>query len=258
MYATPSLTNSDLHDSCLSSFPDYFTPPRDFTVDETMVRFKGRSTWKTVIKGKPTPIGYKVYTLASHGYLLHFDVYKGKGGHATRQGVIHHTVTQLVTRWSNTNRILFLDNLYTSPALCRHLLRIGIRSCGTLRPNRTGLPSDLRAAMKEVQVGQTRSWQSDQLGCLVWCDKRPVLMLSTHHTVVDMVTLTENRGPNHPPTVTKPQVALDYNVGKCHVDTVDQLRQYYAMHMKSIKNGYTCLHTVASGHQGSHHPVRLP
>jgi hypothetical protein len=183
-----------LHDSCLSSFPDYFTPPRDFTVDETMVRFKGRSAWKTVIKGKPTPIGYKVYTLASHGYLLNFDVYKGKGGYATRQGVIHHTVTQLVTRWSNANRILFLDNLYTSPALCRHLLRIGIRSCGTLRPNRTGLPSDLRAAMKELQVGQTRAWQSDQLGCLVWCDKRPVLMLSTHHKVDDMVTLTQNRG----------------------------------------------------------------
>jgi Transposase IS4/DDE_Tnp_1-like zinc-ribbon len=225
-----------LHDSCLSSFPDYFTPPRDFTVDETMVRFKGRSAWKTVIKGKPTPIGYKVYTLASHGYLLNFDVYKGKGGYATRQGVIHHTVTQLVTRWSNANRILFLDNLYTSPALCRHLLRIGIRSCGTLRPNRTGLPSDLRAAMKEVQVGQTRAWQSDQLGCLVWCDKRPVLMLSTHHKVDDMVTLTQNRGPTHPPTVTKPQVALDYNVGKCHVDTVDQLRQYYAMQRKSMKN----------------------
>ena len=55
-----------------------------------MVRFKGRSAWKTVIKGKPTPIGYKVYTVASHGYLLSFEVYKGKGGYATRQGVIHH------------------------------------------------------------------------------------------------------------------------------------------------------------------------
>ena len=37
----------------------YFIPPCEFAVDETMVGFKGRSRWKTVIKSKPTPIGYK-------------------------------------------------------------------------------------------------------------------------------------------------------------------------------------------------------
>jgi hypothetical protein len=79
-----------------------------------MVRFKGRSAWKTVIKGKPTPIGYKCYTVASHGYLLGFQVYRGKGGYATRQGVLHHSVVQLVERWAHSNRILFFDNLYTS------------------------------------------------------------------------------------------------------------------------------------------------
>ena len=63
---------------------------------------------KTVIKGKPTPIGYKVYTVASHGYLLNFDIYKGKGGYTSAQGVIHHTVVNLVTRWSREHRILFL------------------------------------------------------------------------------------------------------------------------------------------------------
>jgi Transposase IS4 len=67
-----------LYDHCRRVFPSYFTPPREFAVDETMVGFKGRSAWKTVIKGKPTPIGYKVYTVASHGYLLNFDIYKGK------------------------------------------------------------------------------------------------------------------------------------------------------------------------------------
>jgi hypothetical protein len=225
-----------LHDLCQSTFPDYFIPPREFTVDETMVRFKGRSSWKTVIKGKPTPIGYKCYTVASHGYLLGFQVYRGKGGYAMQQGVIHHTVIQLVTRWSGSNRILFFDNLYTSPALCRHLLTIGIRSCGTFRPNRKHLPSDLREAMKGLSEGETRAWQSGQLGCLVWRDKQPVLILSTHHKVDDMVTVKQDRGPNHPPTTTKPKVALDYNVHKCHVDTVDQLRQYYAMQRKSMKN----------------------
>jgi len=225
-----------LHDLCQTTFPEFFIPPREFTVDETMVRFKGRSSMKTVIKGKPTPIGYKCYTVASHGYLLGFQVYKGKGGYALQQGVIHHAVIQLVTRWSGSNRILFFDNLYTSPALCRHLLTIGIRSCGTCRPNRKHLPPDLREAMRGMNDGETRAWQSGQLGCLVWCDKQPVLMLSTHHKVDDMVRVTQDRGPNHPSTVMKPKVALDYNVHKCHVDTVDQLRQYYSMQRKSMKN----------------------
>src|SRR6202008_350102 len=61
-------------------------------------------------------------------------------------------------------------------------------------------------------------------------------MLSTHHRVDHIVTINQDRGPNHPRTVTKPQVALDYNGGKSHVDTVDQLRQYYAMQRKRVKD----------------------
>ena len=82
-----------LWDHCLAIFPEYFTPPQSLTLDETMVRFKGRSSIKTMIKTKPIPIGYKLYTMASHGYLLTFTLYRGKGGYAVKQGVIHHTVT---------------------------------------------------------------------------------------------------------------------------------------------------------------------
>jgi hypothetical protein len=225
-----------LWDHCLSIFPDYFTPPQALTLDETMVRFKGHSGWKTSIKGKPTPIGYKLWTVGSFGYLLTFDIYKGKGGYAVRQGVIHHTVIRLVKRWSRSNRILFIDNLFTSPALCRHLLTMGIRSCGTFRTNRSHLPAGLRTAMQSLSPGETKAWQSGELGCLVWCDKQPVLMLSTHHRVDDMVSVQNNRGPSQPPVVVKPQVALDYNVGKCGVDTADQLRQSYAIQRRSRKD----------------------
>jgi hypothetical protein len=225
-----------LYDHCLSIFPEYFTPPEIFTLDETMVRFKGRSSFKTVIKGKPTPIGYKLYTIASLGYLLTFHLYRGKGGYPVTQGVIHHTVTQMVLPWRDSNRILFTDNLYTSPALCRHLLTIGLRSCGTFRANRSHLPPGVKDAMKTLSEGETKAWQSGQLGCLVWCDKQPVLILSTHHRVDEMVSVVQDRGPSQPPVVVKPQVVLDYNVGKCAVDMVDQLRQSYAMQRKSMKD----------------------
>ena len=142
----------------------------------------------------------------------------------------------MVERWSGSDRILFTDNLYTSPALCRHLLTIGLRTCGTFRSGRKGLPAGLGDTIKAMKKGETKAWQSGQLGCLVWFDKQPVQMLSTHHRVDDMVTIDQDHGPNRPPTVTKPRVVLDYNVGKCGVDTVDQLRQYYAMQRRSRKD----------------------
>jgi hypothetical protein len=225
-----------LHDLCLSTFSEYYIPPVELTVDESMVRFKGRCGWKTVIKGKPTPIGYKLYTVGSHGYLLNFQVYKGKGGYAVEQGVIHHVVVDIVQRWAHSNRILFTDNLYTSPALCRHLLSIGLRSCGTVRTNRRHLPLDLKDSMKALKPGEMKAWQSGQLGCLLWYDRQPVVMLSNHHRVDVMVTVEKDRGPDQPPTITRPKVSVDYNLHKCHVDTVDQLRQYYAMQRKSMKN----------------------
>jgi len=136
-----------LYDLCQKTFPQYFVPEREFTLDETMVRFKGRSPWKTVIKGKPTPIGYKLYTLASLGYILAFHLYRGKGGYPKRQAIIHHTVTELVKPWEGSGRILYTDNLYTSPHLCEHLHRVGLLSCGTARTNRKGLPPDLSTIM---------------------------------------------------------------------------------------------------------------
>ena len=125
---------------CQRLFHAYYVPGRDFAVDETMVRFQGRSSWITVIKGKPEPIGYKLYTVASEGYLLGFRIYRGKGGYNTAQNVLHHTVMDLVLPWQGHHRILYMDNLYTSPALCHALLGVGIRSCGTCRPNRADLP----------------------------------------------------------------------------------------------------------------------
>jgi hypothetical protein len=91
--------------------------------------------------------------------------------------------------------------------------------------------------MRSLEDGQTVAWQSGDLGCLAWRDnKSTVLMLSTHRRVDTMASVEQQRGLNQPSAVTKPQVVLDYNVHKCHVDTVDQLRQYYAMQRKSMKN----------------------
>ena len=217
---------SPLYHDCQTLFEAYFIPGCEFAVDESMVRCKGKTPWKTTIKIKPTKTGYKMYTLASDGYLLAFAIYRGKGGYDTPHAAIDNTVVNLVRPWSDCNRILYFDNLYTSPKLCDHLLQMGIRSCGICRPNRSDLPPGVRAAMKELAKGEHQCWQRGQLGCIAWHSARPILILSTHHRVDHFVTVDHEDAR---PPVEKPQVAVDYNYNKGHVDTVDQLRQYYGL-----------------------------
>ena len=75
---------------CQLLFKHFYMPGRNFAVNETMIRFQGRSHWITVIKNKPVPVGYKLYTVASDGYLLDFRIFRGKGPHTHT----HHTHTK--------------------------------------------------------------------------------------------------------------------------------------------------------------------
>ena len=77
---------SPLYHDCQALFQTYFTPGCEFTVDESMVRCKGRTAWKTTIKNKPTKTGYKLYIVGSIGYLLGFIIYRGKGGYPSHSG----------------------------------------------------------------------------------------------------------------------------------------------------------------------------
>ena len=211
---------------CQRLFHAYYVPGRDFAVDETMVRFQGRSSWIAVIRGKPEPIGYKLHTVASEGYLLGFRIYRGKGGYNAAQKVLHHTVMDLVLPWQGHHRILYTDNLSTSSALCHALLRVGIRSCGTCRPNRADLPPNISRIRTSLAKGETRTWQSGHLGCLMWHDAKAVFFLSTHLRPDNVTPLDPS--PSHPAT-SRPTVAVDYNMNKGHVDQVDQVRSYHAV-----------------------------
>ena len=217
---------SPLYRDCQVLFEAYFIPGSDLALDESMVRCKGRTPWKTTIKTKPTPTGYKLYTVGFNGYLLGFAIYRAKGGYDTPHPALHKTVVDLVRPWANCNRTLYMDNLYTSPTLCDDLLQMGVRACGISRASRKGLPPGVRLTLRQLGKGAHQSWQRGQLGCLAWHSARPILILSTHHQVDQFVTVTHT--DNRPPE-DKPQVAVDYNQNKGHVDSIDQVRQYYGL-----------------------------
>ena len=224
---------TEFYHQCQRLFALYYEAGKDFAMDETMIRFEGRSYWITVIKNKPTPVGYKLFTVASEGYLLAFRIYRGRGGYDQPQDVLANTVLELVKPWYHTNRTLFMDNLYTSPTLCDSLLEKGIRSCGTCRPNRAGLPPGIKAERSRLSKGETKVWQRVQLGCLLWNDSKPVLFLSTHLRVSQQTAIPATQ---HRPAHCRPTVAVDYNFNKGHVDQVDQLRSYNVVQRRTRRS----------------------
>jgi hypothetical protein len=222
--------------SCQRSFSTCLLPAQVLVVDESMVPFKGREPMKQYLPDKPTPWGYKVWCVASDKYLLNFDVYKGRLERKKDNLTLHEQVVRLVQPYSNRGHLLFLDNLFVTVGLFDHLERIGMRACGTVRPDRKGLPVDVKEAGKRLAKGARTGWQRGNLSCLAWYDKRLVYFLTNHMGVDGMVSFDQQRSHGITVTIIKPEVVHEYNRHRGGVDTIDQLRGNYAMGRKSMKN----------------------
>lgn len=60
-------------------FPEAYHGTRELSVDESMIKFKGRSTLKQYNPMKPIKRGYKLWCIADQkGYILKYSVYQGK------------------------------------------------------------------------------------------------------------------------------------------------------------------------------------
>ncbi|KAM5348423.1 hypothetical protein ACJ41O_008247 [Fusarium nematophilum] len=49
---------------------EIFIPGSHLAVDECIIRFTGRSNETTLVKGKPTPLGFKIWVIAQKGFFI--------------------------------------------------------------------------------------------------------------------------------------------------------------------------------------------
>ncbi|CAF3400621.1 unnamed protein product, partial [Rotaria sp. Silwood2] len=105
------------------NFQTHFDLGEKLTIDEMMIKFKGRSSLKQYIKQKPIKRGYKVWVLAdtSTGYVYNFEIYSGKS--VERQTPLaEHVVWSLTRELSMKFHHLYFDNFFTLPLLVEQLL----------------------------------------------------------------------------------------------------------------------------------------
>lgn len=80
-------------------FMTVYVPEGHFTLDESMIKFKGRLQFRQYMPAKPIKWGVKVWTLAESttGYMSRFQVYTGRDGNDQEHGLSHRVVMDLST-----------------------------------------------------------------------------------------------------------------------------------------------------------------
>lgn len=107
----------------------------EVSIDETMVKFKGRKFCRQFLPSKPIRFGFKLFTLAESksGYIWNFEIYTGCKGEA-EENQTKNVVVRLMSPLEDKGYRLFTDNFYTSPdlyfSLREHGIQVsGMRSC---------------------------------------------------------------------------------------------------------------------------------
>ena len=124
-------------DLITSQFSANYTLHQPVTIDEAMIPFKGRLTFKQYMKNKPTKWGIKVFVLsdATNGYIYRIQIYSGKNLDSDVDvGLCSRVLLELMSDLHGHQ--LYTDNYYTSPEVFLALYDKGINCCGTVRVNR--------------------------------------------------------------------------------------------------------------------------
>lgn len=153
-------------------------PDKNLSVDEAMVKFKGRLGMKQYMPMKPVKRGLKVWEIAeaSSGFVCDFQVYTGKRQDgATEHNLGYPVVYDLTRNITGKNHHVFCDNFFTSVKLAEDLLPDNIYLCGTTRANRKDFLKELaanNAQVKRLRQGESIFRRKNNRVATLWKDKK--------------------------------------------------------------------------------------
>ena len=133
-----------------SRYQMLYTPKRYISIDESLLLWKGRLSWKQSILTKRARFGFKMYSIneSDTGYLYRSFLYTGKEFTDQLKGNYHYVATKIVMELMENlldqGRTLFVDNWYTSFELAQLMLTRNTDLVGTLRVDRKSLPPQIK------------------------------------------------------------------------------------------------------------------
>ena len=125
-----------LLDRLLPAFQSAFSPSQEVSIDEAIISFRGRVSFRQYLKGKPNPWGIKAFVLAGSktGYLHNVLVYYGRETQLIQNDLPHtvRVVLTLMEGLEHKGHDLFVDRYYSSPLLALELDKLGITITGKI------------------------------------------------------------------------------------------------------------------------------
>lgn len=226
----------DFANHMITIFQSLYKPHKQLSLDESMLLFRGRLSFRQYIKSKKAKYGVKFYILtSSDGYILNFKIYQGKtetsidiDTETSSKSKTEKLVLNLMQPYLYLGHELYMDNYYNSVALSDKLLSCMTHTTGTLRKDRKDNPKDvIRKVLKKGEHVWTRK---GKVYVSAWKDKRIVTMITTQHHP-RMVT-TRNRFGKQ---ITKPKEVEMYNKYMSGIDLSDQMLAYYSTPKKTVR-----------------------
>ncbi|XP_063222023.1 piggyBac transposable element-derived protein 4-like isoform X2 [Bacillus rossius redtenbacheri] len=153
-------------------FRQVFSPSRFLSIDESMIAFKGRSSFKQYLPLKPIKRGFKIWVICCSvtGYMIGYDFYAGKT--ATREGPLGESVVLgLVRGYENLGYCIFFDRFFSSFSLVKKLLLKGCFNCSTILQTKKFFPKDLLKNDKNLTLGEYDYVSTRDMGLVKWKDR---------------------------------------------------------------------------------------
>lgn len=199
-----------------------FSPSEYVTIDEQLIKFRGRCPFRVYLPNKPAKYGVKIFALvdAKMMYTWNMEVYCAKQpvGPYNISNSPSDVVMRLMNPILGSGRNLTTDNWYTSIPLAENLLKNKITLVGTMRKNKKEIP-----VIFQQQFSKNRELNSTIFGfqkdlTLLSYKPKPnkivILLSSMHHDAAIDESTTDAR---------KPEIITFYNSTKGAVDTVDEM-----------------------------------
>ncbi|KAK3749026.1 hypothetical protein QZH41_006223 [Actinostola sp. cb2023] len=221
------------------TFQEEYDPSKYASIDEGMIKYKGRLGFKQYMPMKPVKRGIKVWVRADaeNGFVSEFRVYTGKQDGGPEHGLGYKVIHELTRPLVGKNYHIICDNFFTTVGLAEDLLKDKLYLCGTTRANRKEFPKDLKdkERVKKLRRGEAIIRQKGNIVATIWKDKKPVAFLSTQCKATGDVTVLRKQKDGSVIEVPSLPVVKLYNKYMGGVDKADQLRQYYSVARRANK-----------------------
>ena len=205
-------------DALNAAFKHHFVPSQEVSIDQCTASLKN---WTVFSKNKRQSFFcIRKLCCAKSGYVIHAELYTGKGLSREQQVVDLMQNSQLLNRGYH----LFTDSTYTSLQLAATLCNKGTMLTGVVCRNAQGLPSDMPLRMNAGEVAYYYFQQGNAL--LVSFQQR------ARETPVQMLSSCLGAGMEQH----KPKAIAEYNKFMGAVSHVDRTTHHALMEQPSKKH----------------------